>query len=180
MPIRLATPEDAARIAALHAANWRATYRGILSDAYLDDEVMADRLGDWIGRFAAPQPNQQVIVAETEGALAGFACVYTADDPRWGSLLENLHVDRALKGQGLGARLMGAAARCCAEQAPGLGLYLWVLEANGAARRFYERLGAVNAEAAVWTPPDSGTVPKFRYAWASLDPLLRIDQELQR
>lgn len=35
----------------------------------------------------------------------------------------------------------------------------------GAARRFYERLGATNVGHDVWLPPDGGAVPKLRYAW---------------
>lgn len=40
---RVAHPADADAIAGLHAASWRENYRGILSDAFLDGEVEADR-----------------------------------------------------------------------------------------------------------------------------------------
>ncbi len=172
---RTATPADIGAIAALHAANWRVGYRGLLADEYLDGDLLGERLQAWTERFARPERGQLTAVAEAEdGSLAGFVCVYPGFDPRWGSHVESLHVADGFKGQGLGAQLMRLAAQWCAVEAPGQGLCLNVLEANVAARRFYERLGAVNAEAGVWAAPDGGSVGECRYAWPSLAPLLNL------
>ena len=48
---------------------------------------------------------------------------------------------------------------------PASGFYLWVLEVNTPARRFYERLGARNAESATSEPPGGGTIVGLRYVW---------------
>lgn len=40
---RQATIKDVAVIAELHAASWRQSYRGVLSDEYLARDVVADR-----------------------------------------------------------------------------------------------------------------------------------------
>src|SRR4051794_25616192 len=110
MRYRRAHDEDAAAIAALHADSWRAAYRGALRDEFLDGEVLADRLRLWTARLSRPAPNQLVLVAEDAHGLAGFACAYGADDARWGTLLDNLHVSRERHGRGTGGRLLSAVA----------------------------------------------------------------------
>lgn len=173
MHIRPATIADAPGIARLHAESWRSAYRGVLSDAYLDGEVVAERISVWEKRFRNPAANQHVALAEIDGVMAGFVCAYGADDAEWGSLLENLHVSQEHQRTGIGARLMAHAAAWCAQRHPGSGMYLWVLAPNLAAQRFYRRLGAVEVGRDVWSPPGGGAVSKLRYAWRSLEPLLK-------
>jgi len=163
--IRVATPADAPAIAALHAESWRATYRGSLRDDYLDGEVGAERHALWADRFARPAANQHVLVA-ADGEPIGFACAFGCDDDRFGTQLDNLHVRRDRHGDGVGARLIAAVAAWCATTHPGIGLYLWVVDRNTAARRFYDRLGGVDAGGDVWVPPDGTQVPVRRYVWA--------------
>jgi GNAT superfamily N-acetyltransferase len=170
--LRTAGAADAEAIAALHAESWRTAYRGALSDEYLSGDVMADRRALWQQRLDAPRPNQQVIVAETNDGLAGFACVFAAEHAQWGSLLENIHVSQALQGQGLGRRLLCGAAAWCAEAAPRQGLHLSVLQGNLGAQRFYAGLGAANVGEEMWNAPDGRVIPTYRFAWASLAPLL--------
>ena len=173
MQIRQATNSDAIGIARLHAESWRSAYRGVLSDAYLDREAVADRCAVWEERFRNPAAHQYVALAEIDGVMAGFICAYGAEDAEWGCLLENLHVSHAHQRTGLGTRLMAHAASWCANAHPDSGMYLWVLEPNFPAQRFYQRLGAVKVGQDVWSPPDGGAVTKFRYAWRSLEPLLQ-------
>ena len=163
--VREATPADADAIADLHAASWRTTYRGAMRDAYLDGDVAAERRTVWHDRFAAPASNQHVIVAEASGRLVGFACVYGAADPRWGSELDNLHVRSGEQGQGVGADLLAAVARWTSTTYPDGALYLWVLDGNDGARRFYERHGGRDAEGDHWHAPDGSALAVRRYVW---------------
>lgn len=167
MRVRVATPADAHAIAALHAESWRATYRGALRDDYLDGDVLAERRTTWDDRFAAPAANQYVLVAEDGDALVGFACAYACDDERWGTQLDNLHVRPARHGAGIGAGLVRALAAWCAATHAATGLYLWVVDTNQGARRFYEALGARDVGGDVWVPPDGTRVPVRRYAWSA-------------
>lgn len=173
MQIRKALESDALSIARLHAASWRSTYRGMLSDAYLDGPVEAERMSLWRERFAQPTSNQHVIVAESAGEIAGFACAYGNDDARWGTLLENIHVYQDHKRQGVGSKLLHAIASWSARAHPGQGLYLWVLKPNLGAQQFYGRLGAENVGSDVWSPPDGGSVPQLRFAWQKVQALLQ-------
>lgn len=172
MQVRSATPEDAPRIAALHAASWRIAYRGILSDSYLDGGIEAERAAVWTRRLAAPESGQHVQVAELDDALAGFACALGASDPRWGTRLDNLHVAQTHQRRGVGARLLQVVAEWSSTQWPSQGLWCWVLAPNGAARRFYQLLGGVESGEGAWHAPDGRTIPRIRYSWSSAAQLL--------
>jgi GNAT superfamily N-acetyltransferase len=172
MLIREAHAGDIGAIARLHAESWRTAYRGQYGDAYLDGPVFDDRLAVWQERLTSPASNQHTIVADDGGALAGFACAFGGEDARWGTLLDNIHVDPARKRTGIGTDLIVEAARWAAREYPEDGFYLWVLEANAPARRFYERLGARNAEQADSEAPGGGTISGLRYAWPNAAALL--------
>lgn len=174
MIIREARTADATAIARLHAESWRVAYRGALSDAFLDGDVFADRLQVWRQRLLSPANKQHVLVAEEDREATGFVCAYGADDPQWGTLLDNLHVSQPNWGRGIGQRLMAEVASLGAKAYPGKGMYLWVLAPNVPARRFYERLGATNAGQEQWGAPGGGTVQRLRYVWANLEPLISL------
>jgi hypothetical protein len=88
-------------IAALHADSWRRHYRGAYSDAFLDGDVIADRIATWSERLRAPDPRRQTILAENTGGLIGFAHIAFDDDPNTGALLDNLHVANGHKRRGV-------------------------------------------------------------------------------
>lgn len=182
MNLRPARASDVERIARLHAESWRVAYRGMYRDEYLDGDVFEDRLKLWRQRLAAPAPNQHTIVADGGDALAGFACAFGDDDPRWGTLLDNLHVRPDGKRLGVGTRLIAEVARWSLREYPACGLYLWVLEPNAPARRFYERWGARNEESQAAHPPGggipgTGTLMGMRYVWEDPKPLSSADGE---
>jgi ribosomal protein S18 acetylase RimI-like enzyme len=169
---RPATLSDADAIAAMHADNWRATYRGHMQDAYLDGNIFDERRQLWRERMTAPPAGQVVLLALEHGDIVGFSCMIGNENQQWGSMLDNLHVSGSHKGRGIGEQLIRETARRLNAGYPGLGMYLWVLEANEGARRFYHRLGAINAERDTWSPPDGSTLPCLRYAWPDLSVLL--------
>jgi ribosomal protein S18 acetylase RimI-like enzyme len=169
---RTAARDDAERIAALHADSWRRTYRGIYNDAYLDSDVVADLRSVWQERFATPRPGQHVIAAEREGELAGFICVFAEKEQGWGSLIDNLHVDHRHRRLGAGTMLMREAAAWLGALHADAGVFLWVLEKNDNARRFYERLGARNAGVTEQNIRGGGTALSCRYIWDSPAALL--------
>jgi GNAT superfamily N-acetyltransferase len=168
MHIREAQPSDLENIAQLHAKSWRIAYRGILSDAFLDGDLVADRRALWQARFDKPAAQQNILIAEIDGALVGFACSFGSHDEKWGSLLENLHVAPGLKGSGIGAQLVAHVAQWCARTQAADGLHLWMLAANTAARGFYLRLGAREVEQSVWDAPDGNSHAEVRFAWPRL------------
>jgi GNAT superfamily N-acetyltransferase len=167
---RLARADDAEALAALHAESWRRHYRGAYSDAFLDGDVMADRLAVWRARLRTRKEGSCTILAEDDG-LVGFAHTVLEEHPRWGALLDNMHVVAARKRQGIGTRLLALTAEAVIERRRGSGLYLWVLEQNTDARAFYEARGGRCAGRELASPPGgiahriSGAPAKLRFAW---------------
>ena len=170
---RPAERRDVEAIAALHADSWRRNYRGAYLDSYLDGDVVTDRLLVWRERITRPDASSRTIVAKHDGAFAGFAHVKLDDDPTWGALLENLHVVHGLKRQGIGTRLMAAAARVVLASTPGAGLYLWVLDVNVAAQVFYAARGGMEAGREMRGPfPGGGSALGHRIVWPDPSTLL--------
>lgn len=169
MKIRKALPSDVAAVAELHTDSWRNTYRGILSDHFLDHEIFENRLAHWRKRLSDRQPSTQlVLLAEEPGKLIGFTCVFLDADPQWGALLDNLHVRFDAQGHGVGRQLMSHAVAWIFKKRPVSGLYLWLFEGNHQGRAFYERLGGNPVEKQVQRAPGGTDVIAVRYGWQNL------------
>lgn len=164
---RQAGAADAAAVSELHVQSWRATYRPVMTAAYLDGPIEAERLAVWRERLDVPDPLRTVWLLEREGRLCGFACLELDADPQWGVLLDNLHAAPHLHGQGLGRALMRQSAQWVCSRRPLAGMFLWVYAGNPKARAFYEHVGGVCVEETVKDTPDGGTAATCRMAWSA-------------
>ncbi|MGQ3052246.1 MAG: GNAT family N-acetyltransferase [Roseateles sp.] len=174
--LRLLLDSDADDVAALHATSWRSAYRGIVPDAFLDQEVFAERRAVWRERLQGPAtaPAFGIVAEDAAGQMVGFAYVLPGHDPVCGTLVDNLHVHPDLKGGGIGRRLLQAVVR---ELGPAhtQPLHLWVLDQNEAAKRFYARMGAEFIDPGM-TPPFGGVcLPEWRCIWRDPAVLLAHD-----
>lgn len=106
----------------------------------------------WFAGVVVPGCESWVAVAE--GAVVGMLVL-----EREGGELEQLYLDPAWRGRGLGERLLALAKR----RRP-RGLELWTFQVNGPARRFYERHGFVAVECTDGSRNEEGE-PDIRYAW---------------
>jgi ribosomal protein S18 acetylase RimI-like enzyme len=156
------------------------------ADAFLDHDVDADRLDTWTTRAHQPRPDACVLVAEADGVVVGFSYTICDHDPDFGSMLENLHVGRTRKGQGIGTQLMAMTAENLVQRGTAGGLYLWVLEPNTAARAFYDARGGRCVELRTSPPPGGdpanlvGAPRLCRYVWSDVAGLLRSRTEGDR
>ncbi|MVM32399.1 GNAT family N-acetyltransferase [Spirosoma sp. HMF4905] len=169
---REATANDSEQIAQLHSLSWQQNYRGIWRDEFLNGPVLENRRAVWQKRLNQPTPNQNIIVAELEGTICGFACIYANEDPVWGTLLDNLHVHAEQKGKGVGTVLIKSAARWAYAKNPESGFFLWVLQQNTSAQKFYENLGAINQELITHETADGGSSDVYRYVWPDVTKLI--------
>ena len=133
--VRAAGPPDAPQMAALHVRAWRATYAGILPDAFLAGLTAADREAMWRRSLTPPElaPAERVIlVAEADGALVGLAAAGHArgDDEHGLGELYSIHVDPPAWGQGAGRALLAAATAWLDGRFPTS--ILWVVDRNAA------------------------------------------------
>ena len=138
--IRNAIPADAGMIASIHVASWRATYRGMLDDAFLEALTPDHRLGMWERLLGSGQMDVVVLVAERDGEVAGFAS-YGPQSNAAGSdpslELYTIYLRPAMERQGIGSRLIRAVEEGMANRGATSGC-LWVHRGNAKARQFYE------------------------------------------
>ncbi len=139
--IRKARAADAAAIARL--ANLFGALEGDADDLFSEAIVLRDGFG--------PKLAFEVLLAEQEGRAIGYALFdefYNSEIPGRGIWLSDLFVDPALRGRGLGKRLMAAVAheavaRNC------VSLWWGVRNRNTKARAFYATLGPKDDDARI-------------------------------
>ena len=142
--LRPARPADAAAIADVWLRSFDAALPTVRR-AHSDDEVRG-----WIREVLVPR--YDAWVAEAGGAIVGVLALS-------GGWLEQLYLDPAWRGRGIGDRFVALARR----RQPA-GLQLWTFQVNQSARRFYERHGFVAVE---WTDGSGNEEgePDVRYVW---------------
>jgi GNAT superfamily N-acetyltransferase len=133
--IRKAEPRDVPQI--LQLIRELAAYEKAPEEAVATE---ADLLVDGFG----PAPRYSCLMADWEGAAAGFAFYfhnYSTWQGRWGLYLEDLFVRPQHRGRGIGKALLVELARIAVRE--GCGRFQWqVLDWNTPAVEFYEKLGA--------------------------------------
>jgi ribosomal protein S18 acetylase RimI-like enzyme len=167
--VRAATEEDAGVIAGIHVRSWRAAYRGLMPDTYLDSLDPDEWAQRHRGRILIPEPGMTRWVAEREdGSVIAFAALGPARDPSPGpgaGEVYAIYVEPDLRRRGAGRALVAHAVETFRSQGFGTGT-LWVLRDNAPARAFYEALGwrFDGAEKDFEVPgfPDA-RVPEVRY-----------------
>ena len=142
--LRRATVQDAAAIAAVRIDSWRATYRGMIPDAYLDGMRLEGSTELWTRVLSAPANNKTaVFVAEIDGEVVGFAAGMFLNEEKFGlnAELSAIYLQPAAQRAGLGRRLVALVAEAYRTHGAS-GLLVWVIAGNKGARKFYEQLGA--------------------------------------
>ena len=133
--IRSATADDAPLVLRL--------IRGLAEYERLPHECVATE-ADVRASLFGPRPQAEVLIAEVDGAPAGFALFfhnYSTFLARRGLYLEDLFVLPERRGAGVGRALLARLAAIARER--GCGRFEWsVLDWNEGAIRFYEALGA--------------------------------------
>jgi L-amino acid N-acyltransferase YncA len=132
---------DAAAIAAVHVASWRAAYPGLLPAAVLADLSVEHRTATW-ERVLADR-RHFVVVAERDGCVTGVGHAGPARDADVGSTtgqLTTLYLAPGTWGAGTGRALHDAALGCLVAAGYDSAV-VWMLSTNDRARRFYERQG---------------------------------------
>ncbi len=142
--IRRAGRADARAIAEVVVEGWRAAYRGLVDDDFLDGLSIQGRQAAWSSRLENdPDGLLAAWLAEDGGRAVGFIGSGPPHDPdvapSWAEVYSLYLLPEAWH-RGLGERLLDAAAEHWHER-DARTLVLWVLEANTRARGFYESQG---------------------------------------
>lgn len=135
MPIRSATPTDAATIVEL--IRELAAFEQLLHLVQVTPEALAEQL-------FGPRPAAECVVVQEGAEVVGFALFFHNFSTflgRPGLYLEDLYVRPAWRGRGIGKSLLQHLAGVAVER--GCGRFEWsVLDWNAQAIAFYQKLGA--------------------------------------
>lgn len=158
--IREAAPSDFADVAAMHYPVWRQSWSGILPDHVLDTLTSPKRWAVLRYPRDLSRPGWRMWVAEAGGQLIGMTIFGPdLDDPDHLEL-DALYVSQASQRHGVGALLL---AKAMASDARG-DVVLWCAQANGVARRFYEKNGfRLDGRTLDWEPLPGVKVPHLGY-----------------
>ena len=139
MIIRFANPEDLEKIADLYVYNHKTTYKGLLSDQYLDRLTTSFALDKWYKQLHSEKTE---IWAAYEGeSFLGFASGMPDPELELTWYLDSLHVEKNSRGKGVGTALIHAVAQHAAE----LGfrkMSVCIVCGNDVAGNLYQKLGA--------------------------------------
>jgi len=132
--IRKALPEDAHTYALCGISCWQTAYRGIIPDAYLDNmpTEIEQRTENFRQAFTDPGNVHSYCVMHGEN-MVGFITIDIIHANIWA-----IYLIEEFCGKGYGKRLLDFAVNEL-EREGHYEIYLWVLEDNVRARRFYEK-----------------------------------------
>ena len=139
--VRPARVQDVTQMASVHVRGWPETYRGLLSDAVLDDPGFP---AAWVRLWSAVLSGERyrqnrVAVAERGEQLVGIAMSGLPEDvtAAWARQLYVLYVYLADHGSGAGRALLEAVID------PAESAVLWVADPNPRAQAFYRKHGFI-------------------------------------
>ncbi|MBR6115064.1 MAG: GNAT family N-acetyltransferase [Oscillospiraceae bacterium] len=137
MEIRyLTASDDRKAISRIYEESWRSAYRGIIPQDYLD----AIPEGRWAG--SADIPGWHTMVCVENGAFIGTSSFCRSRFDRYPDAGEviSIYLLPEYTGRGYGGELLNAVLGELHRQGF-KDVFLWVLEENTRARRFYEKNG---------------------------------------
>ena len=140
LTIREACAEDAALISRIIARSWRGSYQQLIDEAYLSrlpEEYWLPSMRGWLagGRMYG-------LIAEADECAVGCIIFGRGRDerrPDWGEIV-SLYLLPERIGQGVGSRLLENALALLASDGY-RSVYLWAIDGNDRADRFYRKHG---------------------------------------
>jgi GNAT superfamily N-acetyltransferase len=170
--IRGGRPDDAAAIARIHVETWRATYAGLVPDAYLVRMTEAGQAFQWERALCRARGLEDVLVAEAgPSGVVGFGSCGRSRSRHlpFASEVFTLYVAGDHQDRGIGRRLLAGLFELCLGRGMNDAL-IWVLSGNPS-RFFYEAMGG--RPVAHQEEPFAGTMlSETAYAWRDLKQVL--------
>ena len=167
--IRQATPHYARAIAEIHVDAWRSTYKGIVSDEFLENLSYEKRESQWMERFSDGDNANFVYVVENDySKVVGFAACGPgrAEELDFDGEIYAIYIAQQYQRRGYGRELIKASVAALTDSGIN-SMAIWVLEDNLPSRRFYESMGGVIIERNI-IPIGGVDLPEVAYGWRCL------------
>jgi len=157
LTVRRISPEDnRLAISNIYEQSWKTAYSGIVPQDYLD----AIPQGRWASKIDTP--GWRTLVCELDGKLIGTSSVCRSrfeEYPEEGEII-SIYLLPEYMHKGYGRKLLAAAVDELSEYED---IFLWVLEDNTNARRFYESQGFVLTEGCLENEIGGKVLREVRY-----------------
>lgn len=144
MLIREATISDAFSIAKVHIDSWLTTYKGIVSDDYLNSLSYSQKEKAWVNIINDAQKNTKYIYVahDDNNGIIGFTSfgIERESDTTFKGEIYAIYIIKQYQNKGIGKLLFNSAIKKLNE----LNIHsmlIWALEENKQACRFYELIG---------------------------------------
>ncbi|MBH9965565.1 L-amino acid N-acyltransferase YncA [[Bacillus] enclensis] len=133
--IRKAVPEDAEGIADVHINSWKTTYKGIVSDDYLDSLNVEERKVRWEGILSGP--HQTYVCVLDTGKIAGFVSIGRERDKQYEGELYAIYLLKENQRTGIGSAIFRFAMAELKAQGHS-NMLVWVLKENPSKHFYYQ------------------------------------------
>ncbi|NMH68566.1 GNAT family N-acetyltransferase [Bacillus sp. RO3] len=131
---RKAELQDAEGIAFVHIHSWRTTYKGIISEEYLQSLSIEEREQKWRGILSGS--HHTYVCEEEDGKIVGFVSFGKERSGEYEGELYAIYLLKEYQGKGIGKRLFAIAVHELKKQ--GLfSMWIWVLKENPSKHFYY-------------------------------------------
>lgn len=140
MIIRDAVYDDIDIIAKLYISNWKETYKGLLSEDYLNSLTKEYAVEKWSKYL---KNENHIFVAYEENEFLGFVASKKDDEEENYWYLDSLHITKNSRGKGIGTKLIYRVGQYALKHGYEC-MSICIVKGNDNAKRIYEKLGAVH------------------------------------
>ena len=134
MNVRIADQKDSNIVGNVHFMAWKSAYRGIFPDEYIESDTPSKRSEEFLDSIKDDRCTYFLL--EEAGQAAGIVKIREEDNTLE---IESIYILDEYRGKGFGRQFIDFIKT----YRPQADIFLWVLEVNTNARRFYENNGFV-------------------------------------
>lgn len=166
MYIRKAELNDVIDISRIHALSWKAAYKSIVPQKYLDElkeDFWVDAFNNWIKNDILTAK----LIFNDDNIPVGCAAYGNSRDkslPDWGEII-SVYIRPDFFKMGFGTCLFNAVIQDMKNMGYSK-IYLWVLENNLNAKRFYEKQGFTDVSDKCYCEILGKTLTDIRYIYS--------------
>ncbi|KAA0561246.1 N-acetyltransferase family protein [Rossellomorea aquimaris] len=132
--IRKANLQDSPGLASVHINSWRTTYKGIVSEEYLQSLSIEEREQKWVQILSG---SHHTYVCEVDdGEIIGFVSFGKERSGEYEGELYAIYLLEEYQGKGIGKELFGIAATGLKKRGYN-SMWIWVLKENPSKHFYY-------------------------------------------